>query len=166
LLPVRAASDVKDGEEMKEAGNPAEGARRLQRAGAVRGGAGLGRYAQRRLLCPLYRHRLPLRRRAAPSLFTNAFTSARSHQGEDRPSPLICGFPGLRAEGGHRAATAPPRTLMVMPAFVPGWESSLQVSPPSTPCVQPCLFVLPCLFCVLAVRAVVSQSPSRPPPWP
>jgi hypothetical protein len=52
---------------------------------------------------------LPLHRAAyfhtgehASPHFTDAFTSARSHLGEDRPSPLICGCPGLQAEGERR----------------------------------------------------------------
>jgi hypothetical protein len=52
---------------------------------------------------------LPLHRAAyfhagehASPYFTDAFTSSRSHLGEDRPSPLICGCPGLRAEGERR----------------------------------------------------------------
>jgi hypothetical protein len=51
---------------------------------------------------PTPRHRLLPRRQAATLLFTDAFPSARSHQGEDCPSPFICGCPGLRAKGERR----------------------------------------------------------------
>jgi hypothetical protein len=99
----------------------------------------------------------------APLLFTDAFTSAKSHQGKNRPSPLICGCPRLRAEGGVMSATAPLRTLLVMLAIEPSRESFLQVPPPPSPRAQPRSF-LPCFLSRFSHLGAVSLSPSRSPP--
>jgi hypothetical protein len=64
------------------------------------------------------------------------------------------------------SATAPPRTLLVMSVFELGWESFLQVPPPSSPRVQPCLLSFLVFFHVLVVPVAASLSPSRSPPWP
>jgi hypothetical protein len=37
-----------------------------------------------------------------PRFYTDASTSARGHQGEDPLPPLVCGYPGRRAEGETR----------------------------------------------------------------
>jgi hypothetical protein len=75
--------------------------------GAVRGGgAGLGRRAHRRLLHHLHRRRLPLCRRAAPPLFTDAFTSARSHLGETILPHSSVDAPAFEPRGNAVSAAA------------------------------------------------------------
>jgi hypothetical protein len=72
-------------------------------------------------------------------------------------SPLICGCPGLELGGNSVSATAPPRTPLVTPAIGPGWESFLQVPPPSSLRAQPCSlsFFLSCA-CLPGHRVVVA----------
>jgi hypothetical protein len=69
--------------------------------------------------------RLLLRRRAEPLLFIDAFTSARSHQGQDRPSHSSVDAPAFEPRGNTVSATALPRMMLVVPAIELGWESFL-----------------------------------------
>jgi hypothetical protein len=74
--------------------------------------------------------------------------------------------PAFEPRGNAVSATTPPRTLLVMLAFELGWEILLQVPPPSSPRAQPRSLSSLVSFCALAIRAVVSLSPSRSPLWP
>jgi hypothetical protein len=76
------------------------------------------------------RRLLPSHRRAVPPIFTDACTTARGHQGENKLScPLWTPRPSSRGE--RDARTAPPRRShratvplpLVMSAFEPGWEA-------------------------------------------
>jgi hypothetical protein len=73
---------------------------------------------------PTPRRRLPLlppRWQAAPPHYTDACTSASGHRGEDnRFSPLVVA-PAIEPRRNARCS-APPRSPLVMPAFVPSWD--------------------------------------------
>jgi hypothetical protein len=73
--------------------------------------------------------------------------------------------PAFEPRGNAVSTTAPPRTLLVMPAIEPGWESFLQVSPSSSPRAQPHSFFSLISFHELAVRAAVSLLSSGSAPW-
>jgi hypothetical protein len=55
--------------------------------------------------------------------FTDACALARGHQGEDSLPHSSVDAPAFEQRGNAVSATAPPRTLLVMPTFVPGWEA-------------------------------------------
>jgi hypothetical protein len=75
---------------------------------------------------PMSHRRLPLlppRGRAAPPHYTDTCTSARGHQGENNRFPTHVDAPAFETRWNaqsHRAAAS----LLVMPAFVPGWDNS------------------------------------------
>jgi hypothetical protein len=60
----------------------------------------------------------------APLLFSNACTTARGHQGENELALSSVDAPAFEPRGTPSFATAPPRSPLVMPTFVPGWVSS------------------------------------------
>jgi hypothetical protein len=93
----------------------------------------------------------PGRHRVPPSSTSSTPRSRLLPRRQARTTPLF--------------ATALPRSPLVMSAIELGWESSLQVPPPSSPRVQPHSFFLPCSFHALAIRAAVSPSSSRLPSW-
>jgi hypothetical protein len=107
------------------------------------------RRAHPRLLHPLRHRRLLPRRQAAPLLFTDAFTSTRGHQGEDRPSHSFVDAPAFEPRGNAVSATTPPRTLLVMLAFELGWENFIAGAAAVVAARAASLAFLPCfLLCV------------------
>jgi hypothetical protein len=114
-LPQSAAGDVKG---KYEAGrSPSVGVRRLRRAGA-----GPSRRAHLLPLLPLHPAVVFIHvGEHAPPLFTHACTTARGHKGENElPRSSVVPQPSSRG-GTPPFATVPPRSPLVMPAFVLGW---------------------------------------------
>jgi hypothetical protein len=74
--------------------------------------------------------------------------------------------PAFEPRGNAVSVTVSPRTLLVMPAFEPGWESfSVGATAVVAMCAARSFFFI-VSFPALTIPAAVSLSPFRSLPWP